>query len=273
MLVDEKGVYVRLFKNSKEDHPGTNLGQSWQDPNFDALREKLHGELDSRPPAIGVIGVSGTGKSSLINAMFRTQLPISHTRACTTHFLATELDVRPKGDAYEDRPTRLVVVDAPGLGEDVRKDNEYLSDYHRTLPDCDVIVWLMAARNRGISLDQQYLENLAEFQDRMVFAVNQVDMVHPMDWNYKINLPSEQMESAITDIVADRTERIAAVIGRTPKVTAVSARAGYNLEQLFSTLIDSAPQKRRFIFGMLKNFSYTDFIPPAVRQSLSNIKP
>lgn len=262
---------MRFFKNSKENHPETGPDQFGRGLDLGAVKEQLRREVDSNPPAIGVIGVSGTGKSSLLNTMFKTQLQISHTRACTTHFLATELEVQPRNDPGDDKSTRLIVIDAPGLGEDARKDDEYLSEYRQRLPECDVIVWLMAARNRGVSLDQQYLEELSEFQDRVVFAVNQVDIVHPMDWDTKINLPSEQMGSAIADIVADRAERIAAVIGHTPEVTAVSAATGYNLERLFSTLIDSAPEKRRFIFSMLKNFSYTDFIPVALRHSLDSI--
>lgn len=262
---------MKFFKNDKDGDGIIGQGSALGNVGAEVVKEQLRRELDSNPPAIGVIGVSGTGKSSLLNAMFKTQLQISHTRACTTRFLATELDVKPKKDLGDGEPARLVVIDAPGLGEDVRKDGDYLSEYRRMLPKCDVIIWLMAARNRGVSLDQQYLDQLLEFQDRIVFAVSQVDIVHPMEWNEEINLPSQEMESAIADIVADRAERIASVIGRVPEVTPISAGNGYNLERLFSKLIDSAPEKRQFIFSLLKGFSYDDFIPAALKQRLDTI--
>jgi hypothetical protein len=44
---------------------------------------RLVQELRQHPPTIGLVGVSGVGKSSTINRMFKTNLPISHTVACT----------------------------------------------------------------------------------------------------------------------------------------------------------------------------------------------
>jgi predicted GTPase len=53
------------------------------------VRDACHAEVTKRPPTIGVVGTSGTGKSSTINTMFKTSLEISHTRPCTKEFLAT----------------------------------------------------------------------------------------------------------------------------------------------------------------------------------------
>lgn len=82
-----------------------------------AAEEAIRAEMRRRPPVIGVVGVSGTGKSSTVNAMFRTDLPISHTTACTKDFWNVELAV------HTSQGQRLLrVVDAPGLGEDIRAD-------------------------------------------------------------------------------------------------------------------------------------------------------
>lgn len=232
---------------------------------IEAVRKAIKGDFGKRPPTIGVIGVSGTGKSSTINVMFKTKLAISHTRACTKEFLATPMEMKVlKGPAKSD-PISLVLVDAPGLGEDVKKDPEYIAQYLQQLPKCDVILWLMAARNRAVSLDQQYLQQLVQFHDRIIFGVNQVDLVHPMDWNDTINLPSVEMEANIADIVQDRSEKIADVVGRAPDIVPFSVSKGYNLEMLFNRLITSAPEERKFVFDLLKNFSYKDFVPAAVR--------
>src|SRR5205085_2281197 len=89
------------------------------------LADAIARELQ-RPPTIGVVGVSGTSKSSSINTLFKTALPVSHTVACTKQFEANELSLRMTRGQAEGRATRLVVYDAPGLGEDVKKDPEYL---------------------------------------------------------------------------------------------------------------------------------------------------
>ncbi len=256
---------MAMFRGRKPMDPGEDPAAVLSAEDIEKVKYALRTDFGANPPTIGVIGVSGTGKSSLINRMFRTNLLISHTRAGTKDFLATPMSVRILKGPAKDEPINLVVVDAPGLGEDVRRDPAYLDQYNQQLPQCDVILWLTAARNRAVSLDQQYLAKLKPFHERIVFGVSQVDLVHPMDWNAGVNLPSVAMEENIADIVADRTQKIADVIGRTPELIPFSASQGYNLEALFNALISSAPPTRRFIFGLLKNFSYADFIPAGIR--------
>ena len=234
---------------------------SLTDQDIQDVRQALLADLEANPPTIGVIGVSGTGKSSTINALFKTKLAISHTRACTKKFEATGIKIKiPKGVA-RDEQISLVVVDAPGLGEDIRMDSMYIDQYHERLPDCDVVLWVLAARNRAVHLDQMYLQEFAKYRDRIAFGINQVDIVHPMNWEEKINLPSVEMERNIEDIVQDRKEKLEQILGATPRIMAFSAEKGFNLEQLFEILISAIPKNRRFIFDSLKNFSYHDFIP------------
>lgn len=104
----------------------------------DQLAEGIERELQ-RPPTIGVVGVSGASKSSTINALFRTALPVSHTIACTKRFEENELTLRINQGQSKGRATKLIVYDAPGLGEDVKKDPEYLDMYRQHLPKCDMI--------------------------------------------------------------------------------------------------------------------------------------
>jgi small GTP-binding protein len=225
-------------------------------------------ELSTQPPRIGVVGVSGTGKSSTINSMFKTTLPISHTAACTKNFESTPMELRMTSGVAKDESVKLTIVDAPGLGEDVTADPGYLEQYRDNLPTCDVVLWVLAARNRAVSLDQQYLQQLSDFSSKIVFGINQIDLVHPMDWSERINLPSEEMEANIAGIVHDRTERIQTITGAPVTVTAYSAQRGYNLEQLFTSIIGAIPETRKFIYDALKNFSFQDFIPVAARAVL-----
>jgi len=232
------------------------------------VKQAILDEAKARPPAIGVIGVSGTGKSSTINAMFKTSLAISHTRACTKEFLTTELELRMTKGAAENETVSLVVVDAPGLGEDIHSDPTYIEMYRQNLPHCDVILWLMTARNRAVCLDQQYLQDFESYHRRIVFAVNQVDLVHPLDWNPASPVPSVEMERNIRDIVDDRADKLGSVLGFRPNVIGFSAERGYNLEELFASLIAATSESRKFLFDFLKNFSYQDFVPTQSRKEL-----
>lgn len=78
------------------------------------LNEAIAREL-AKPPTIGVVGVSGTGKSSTINTLFKTQLAISHTTACTKHFEANEVALEMIDGQAAGQQTTLTIYDAPGL--------------------------------------------------------------------------------------------------------------------------------------------------------------
>ena len=256
---------MSIFRPKQPDPDSDDIG-GLTDDEILAVRTAFRADFGRRPPTIGVIGVSGTGKSSAINAMFKTTLEISHTRACTKEFRAIDMGMKILKGPAKDEPISLVVIDAPGLGEDIQMDPVYIEKYLQRLPECDVILWLMAARNRAASLDQQYLRQLSQFHDRIIFGLNQIDIVHPMDWSDSINLPSAEMEENIAEIIKDRSEKIADVIGRVPDLVPFSVTRGFNLEMLFNRLITSAPEERKFVFDLLKNFSYKDFIPAEVQQ-------
>lgn len=225
------------------------------------VADALLAEVAARPPRFGLVGVSGVGKSSTINAMFRTDLPTSDTVACTREFRAVPLSVK-----YHDRRTdlnelTLTVVDAPGLGEDLAKDDEYLAMYEQGLEHCDVVLWVMSARNRAVALDQSYLRRLHRFHDRMVLGINQVDLIAPLNWVERYNLPSREQERNMRTIQDDRIAKIRPVVGRGLPVVSYSARFGYQLQELFTMVLRACPEHRRWIYAGLQNFKYTDFLP------------
>jgi predicted GTPase len=224
-------------------------------------------ELITQPPTIGVIGTSGTGKSSTVNAMFNTSLPVSNVVACTKVFRDVNLELRLKHGQAAGQRAVLRIVDAPGLGEDASRDSSYLEMYQQHLPRCDAILWVMAARNRGVALDQQYLRALWEFQDRIVFGINQIDLVEPLDW-MPINLPSRQQEDNIGIIVQDRKAKLEDTLGTAVQIVPYSASKRYGLQELFTALIERSSGHRGWILAALKAFEPDDFVPEELRDEI-----
>ncbi len=230
------------------------------------LRKAIVETLISQPPTIGVVGVSGTGKSSTINAMFKADLPISHVVACTKEFRDVNLHVDVTTGHAKGERTVLRVVDAPGLGEDIERDPAYLDMYMTNLPRCDVVLWVMTARNRAVALDQQYLQKLDRFHDRMVFGINQIDIVEPMNWSLKTQLPSIEQERHMEQIVQDRRLKLESVVGKDVRIFPYSAKYRYGLQELFTMLVEACPKHRAWIFDAIKNFGPFDFLPDDARQ-------
>jgi predicted GTPase len=212
-----------------------------------------------------VIGVSGVGKSTTINAMFKTNLPMSHVVACTKEFLSIDLTagIQDKGVAHGEAAV-LRIVDAPGLGEDIRRDSDYLDMYSNHLSKCDVVLWIISARNRGIALDQRYLQVLTQYHDKIIFGMNQIELIEPLNWS-RINMPSLEQEENIKIILDDRRERLQSAFNATAVLSSYSALKGYNLQELFTQLIEHCKSERSWMFGALKGFHPDDFIPAEYR--------
>jgi uncharacterized protein len=216
----------------------------------DQDKDKILKELFANPPTIGIVGLSGTGKSSTINAMFKTNLPISHTTGCTKTFDENNFVFSKKGPVENEKIT-LRVYDAPGLGESQLKDPEFLNQYKENLPKCDVILWVLSARNRALALDQKYLAELSPFSDRIIFGLSQVDLVEPRDWHPKMPIPSIEMQKNIEEILLNRQERLFEILGRKTIIIPYSNYRKYNLTTLFTAILENCPKGRKWIFQTL----------------------
>jgi small GTP-binding protein len=233
---------------------------------IDLLRKEISRTLVTNPPTIGLVGVSGVGKSTTINTLFKTNLPVSDTVACTKEFQTIPLDLKFDNENIKNFVTKLWIIDAPGLGEDTNFDADYIRRYKENLKHCDVILWIMTGKNRAIALDQQYLKELLDFHSKIIFGINQVELIEPQDWNTKINLPSKRQMENIKIIEQDRKEKIEKILQRKIRICSYSAKTKYNLEELFSLLINSCSESRKWIFNGLKGFHYTDFLPENIRE-------
>lgn len=184
---------------------------------------------------VALAGATGSGKSSLFNAITGTQLAEATVRRPTTsralaavwgttlpHELLEWLDVHkrqliPAGP--DDRLTRLVLIDLP--------DHDSTEASHRLTVDrlvqlVDALIWVVDPQKYAdAALHDNYLKPLAPYADLMMVVLNQADRLAP-----------EQLASCVQDLRAllDREGL------RSTPVTVASAVQGTGVPELRETL-------------------------------------
>jgi uncharacterized protein len=152
----------------------------------------------TRAFTVSIMGQTGVGKSSLINALFGTDLKTDPVKPCTK--VIEEVQVQDaKGD--------LVFYDLPGIGECADADDGYMSSYLDRLLHSDVVVWAIHADNRSVTFDRAALDVLLSglsdsvrsiLMSKIIFALTKADLITPSPWFFAntgqtgIFVPSEQ---------------------------------------------------------------------------------
>lgn len=158
-------------------------------------------EMLSYQPKVGVFGKTGSGKSSLCNALFGMDVaPISDVRSCTRDIQNVFVDIG--GDKS------IILVDVPGVGENKAYDVEYERLYKMLLPELDILLWVIKADDRALSIDEEFFSTIVKpylSQDRPVIIVlNQVDKIEPFsERDYEYNRPSTKQLENILNKVSD----------------------------------------------------------------------
>lgn len=189
--------------------------------------------LTQYEPVIGIMGKTGSGKSSLCNALFQGEVtPVSNVKACTRDVLRFRLR---NGDHS------LMIVDLPGVGESEQRDDEYAALYRRILPELDLVLWIIKVDDRALSVDEHfYREIMLAYQQRVLFVVNQVDKAEPChQWNTTSNTPSHSQQSTIE---AKRSAVQRLFLPHHP-VCVVSARTGWGLDAMVEAMMRSLPDR------------------------------
>lgn len=139
------------------------------------------------PLTVSVMGQTGVGKSSLINALFGTDLPTDPIGPGTT-------DILPyKTHGKNNHP--ITFYDLPGIGETARNGKEWIPKYRDYLQHSDVVIWAVVADTRSFMLDQMALEELMDkakpeektaLLSKIVFALTKTDHLtnlrDPVHW-------------------------------------------------------------------------------------------
>lgn len=211
---------------------------------LEILKKRIQGkvkELRSYVPKVGIFGVTGVGKSSLCNALFGSDAAaISDVAACTRE--PQEIFI-----GNEDKQQGIYLVDVPGVGETIERDEEYFELYRKLMPELDLVLWVIKADDRAYAVAEKvYKEIVRPHKERCptLFVINQVDKVEPIrEWNVKEGLPGERQQ---TNILKKIDEISKAFEISTRYIATVSAEEKYNLEQLMDSIVDVLPKEKKY---------------------------
>ncbi|MDU2534500.1 MULTISPECIES: GTPase family protein [Enterobacterales] len=143
-------------------------------------------KITNYEPAIGIMGKTGAGKSSLCNALFVGEVsPVSDVAACTREPLRFRLQV---GERF------MTLVDLPGVGESGARDNEYAGLYRDQLPRLDLVLWLIKADDRALVTDEHFYQQVIgeAYRHKVLFVISQSDKAEPGSGGGKLSTEQKQ---------------------------------------------------------------------------------
>ncbi|MDH2322173.1 GTPase family protein [Providencia huaxiensis] len=248
-------------------------------------------QLISYSPTIGLMGKTGAGKSSLINALFQSTLsPVSDVSGCTRQARRFNMTMSEH---------TLTFVDLPGVGESLQRDRKYYQLYRNLLSELDFIIWVLKADDRAWSSDEQCYRFLTKEcgypPNQFLFVLNQADKIEPCrQWNEHNHQPSSEQ---VANLKLKQQAVITAFKPHHP-VQVTSAVEGFQLTELAEQLIQALPAQassgvarqlnRPYRTHSLENSARNDFgqcvsdivdtliniipLPPLIRSTVSTVK-
>ncbi len=232
------------------------LQQGASKKDIELITQNLKNDINNVPlPKIAIIGFTGVGKSTTLNALFNAGQPTSNIRACTQKEAPIIGDV----SKYTGSKGSVIIYDMPGLGEDIYSDRQHFETYRKVLPIVDIAIWTFHTGDRSMTPMQEALQSLIqylgnEFQEKLMFAINKADAISPGEfaWNTKLNTPSPEQRKNIAELELYIREKIQQIMPKWhgPIIT-YSAKTRFRLSQLMTAMIETLPKERRWVLNSM----------------------
>lgn len=182
---------------------------------------------------VGFFGETGTGKSTLCNAILgEDRMRVSDIVPVTRGIESATLIANSK--------FALEILDYPGIGESIEGDKRYEELYKDGFEDLDMIIWVLRSDVRNYSLSQTYLDEIMNLNinknKEFIIALSMIDRMDISGiWDEVNNSPSRGLLS----MIERKTMYVSGILKIPPeKIIPVSGLKGYNIENLKLTMIE-----------------------------------
>lgn len=193
-----------------------------------------------------VFGKTGVGKTTTLNALFGFRWRTDHAVACTDRPTVRLI-------THQEYPRLLKpvqVVDLPGIGESLAKDEEYWPFYAEWIPRADRLLWITQADTRAYKRDELFLSRLmGMFKPtmRLTIGLNKADCLGVEEGCDGFDHSRRQLSNAQTSQLPAKLDDVFSLFARTldgclefgaEDIVPYSASSGWGiagLRQLFFT--------------------------------------
>ena len=187
-------------------------------------------QISEYRPVIGIMGKTGSGKSSLCNALFAGEVsPVSDVAACTREPLYLHLQLGERA---------MTIVDLPGVGESGVRDTEYAALYHEQLPRLDLVLWLIKADDRALAVDELFYSQVIgeAYRHKVLFVISQSDKTEPTSGKGQLSMEQKQNISRKICLLHELFQPV-------HPVCAVSVRLQWGLRVMAERMIKCLPRE------------------------------
>ena len=204
-----------------------------------------------RPLDVLIVGGTGAGKSSTINALFENTIA-KIGEGCEPETM--EISSMKLND-------RIRFWDSPGLGDGVTKDKSHSEKLrnllyrtyqldHKEYGLIDMVLVILDGSGRDLGTTYRLLNDVIvpNFQiDRILVAINQADIaMKGRHWEEEKNCPDDMLQEFLEKKAESVGKRIKEATGVSiTEPVFYSAEKGYHMEKLLDVIIDNMPIERR----------------------------